>query len=134
MTEDIDQLFELTRIIVLVLAGVLPNLVDQKTPVRNALSEEAINLVKTSLDALVDAAEVFPAVIRMDLYASILHIFTTILGTGVCQAEVVPRALPIFKRFIMIITKSGAGNDAELVVTQVRGCLANIIDILDNTK
>lgn len=36
-----------------------------------------MNLVKGSLDALVDAAEVFPAVIRMDLYASILHIFTS---------------------------------------------------------
>lgn len=30
LTEDIDQLFELTRIIVLVLAGILPNLVDAK--------------------------------------------------------------------------------------------------------
>lgn len=46
--------------------------------VRHQLSEEAVNLVKVSLDALVDAAEVFPAVIRMDLYASILHIFTSI--------------------------------------------------------
>lgn len=32
LTEHIDQLFELTRIIVLVLAGTLPNLVDAKTP------------------------------------------------------------------------------------------------------
>lgn len=30
LTEDIDQLFELTRLIVLVLAGLLPNLVDSK--------------------------------------------------------------------------------------------------------
>ncbi|KAI5804071.1 armadillo-type protein [Peziza echinospora] len=134
LTEDIDQLFELTRIIVLVLAGVLPNLVDAKTPVRNALSEEATNLVRVSLDALVDAAEVFPSVIRMDLYACILHIFTTILGTGVCQAEIVPRALPIFKRFITIITKSGSGNDVDLVVNQVRGCLGNIVNILSNAR
>jgi hypothetical protein len=77
LTEDIDQLFELTRLIVLVLAGLLPNLVDSKTTVRHQLSEEAVNVVTVSLDALVDAAEVFPAVIRMDLYASILHIFTS---------------------------------------------------------
>ena len=32
LTEHIDQLFELTRIIVLVLAGTLPNLIDAKTP------------------------------------------------------------------------------------------------------
>jgi hypothetical protein len=77
LTEDIDQLFELTRLIVLVLAGLLPNLVDPKTMVRQQLSEEGVNLIKVSLDALVDAAEVFPVVIRMDLYASILHIFTS---------------------------------------------------------
>jgi len=98
LTEDIDQLFELTRLMVLVLARLLPNVVDKKTMgmntnrlflllnvavltssylVRHHLSEEAANLVRISLDALVHAAEVFPAVIRMDLYASILHIFTS---------------------------------------------------------
>lgn len=77
LTEDIDQMFELTRLIVLVLAGLLPNLVDSKTMVRQQLSEEAVNLIRISLDALVDAAEVFPAVIRMDLHASILHVFTS---------------------------------------------------------
>jgi hypothetical protein len=77
LTEEIDQLFELTRLIVLVLANVLPNLVDPKTMIRQQLSDDATNLIRQSLDALVDAAEVFPAVIRMDLYASILHIFTS---------------------------------------------------------
>jgi len=131
--------------------------IDYDLTVRNALSEESINLIKVSLDALVDAAEVFPSVIRMDLYASILHIFTTLLGTTICQADVVPRSLPIFKRFITIITKSDGtiitkpsgttisksggtitkpsrGNNAELVVTQARGCLNNIVNILDNAK
>ncbi|KAI5803154.1 armadillo-type protein [Geopyxis carbonaria] len=134
LTEDIDQLFELTRLIVLVLAGMLPNLVDSKTMVRQQLSEEAVDLIRTSLDALVDAAEVFPAVIRMDLYASILHIFTTIFGTGVCQSEVIPRSLPIFKRFIQIITKNGNKNDAELVVMMVRSSLSSIMRVLDHAK
>ncbi|PUU78144.1 armadillo-type protein [Tuber borchii] len=134
LTEDIDQLFELTRLMVLVLARLLPNVVDKKTMVRHHLSEEAANLVRVSLDALVHAAEVFPAVIRMDLYASILHIFTSIFGTGVCQTEVVPRSLPIFKRFIRIITNSSGGNDSEMVVMQVRSCLSSILQILDNAK
>lgn len=77
LTEDIDQLFELTRLIVLVLAGLMPNLVDKDSKVRPELTEDAVNLIRTSVDALVDAAEVFPAVIRLDLYASILHIFTS---------------------------------------------------------
>ncbi|KAL7269608.1 hypothetical protein RUND412_007710 [Rhizina undulata] len=134
LTDDIDQLFELTRLIVLVLAGLLPNMVEAKTPVRTQLSEEAVNLIKVSLDALVAAAEVFPGVIKMDLYASILHIFTTIFGTNVCQEEVVPRSLPIFKRFIQSITKNARGNDEELVVTQIRSCLHSILRVLDHAK
>lgn len=78
LTEDIDQLFELTRLIVLVLAGLMPNLVDKESKRRPHLTEDSVELIRTSVDALVDAAEVFPAVIRLDLYASILHIFTSI--------------------------------------------------------
>lgn len=134
ITEDIDQLFELTRIIVLVLAGLLPNLTDPKKVARHQFSEETTELIRASLDALVDAAEVFPAVIRMDLYASILHIFVTIFGTGVCQDEVVPRSLATFKRFIAGLTKSGRGADHQVVVVEIRGCLNGILDILENAK
>lgn len=84
ITEEIDQLFELTRLIVLVLAGLLPNLVNIKNIVRSPLGDEAVDLISASLYALVDAAEVFPAVIRIDLYASILHIFTSILLYAPC--------------------------------------------------
>ncbi|KAI5820055.1 armadillo-type protein [Pyronema omphalodes] len=133
LTEEIDQLFELTRLIVLVLANILPNLVDPKTMVRSQLSEDAVNLIKISLDALVDAAEVFPAVIRMDLYASILHVFTTIFGTTTCAPLVVPRALPTFKRFITIITTS-TSTDTDLVIMQCRSTLSSIMRILDHAR
>lgn len=45
-----------------------------------------------------------------------------------------PRSLPIFKRFIRIITNSSGGNDSEMVVMQVRSCLSSILQILDNAK
>ena len=45
LTEDVDQLFELTRIMVLVLAGILPNLVDAKTPGEFPLCGESEALV-----------------------------------------------------------------------------------------
>jgi HEAT repeat-containing protein 5 len=73
--EDVDQLFELTRLIVLVLTNLLPNLGETKKTMRHELNEEAVDLIRASLDALVDAAEVFPAVIKTDLYACIFHIF-----------------------------------------------------------
>lgn len=61
--------------------------------VRHPLSEEAATLVKVSLDALVHAAEVFPAVIRMDLYASILHIFTSKSLIMLCLSRMLTRGL-----------------------------------------
>ena len=105
LSDDIEQLFELTRIIVLVLAGVLPNLGEKPTSIRNQLPDDAVNLVYVALSSLVDAADVFPTIIRTDLHSCIIHIFTTILGTGVCQALVVPRILPIFKRFIQNLSE-----------------------------
>ena len=46
-----------------------------KLPARHQMNDEAISLIRLSLDALVDAAEVFPSVIKTDLHACIFHIF-----------------------------------------------------------
>ncbi|KAI9718905.1 MAG: hypothetical protein M1812_003789 [Candelaria pacifica] len=128
LSDDIDQLFELTRIIVLILAGLLPNLTESKLEAsQQPLSNEAVTLIQASLDALIDAAEVFPAVIRTDLHACIIHIFATILGTPAYQAAVVPQALPISKRFIFSITNP---DPDPTVVIQIRGCLKRYLSIL----
>jgi hypothetical protein len=130
--DDIQQLFELTRIIALVLVGVLPNLGEKPSAVRHQLSDEAVSLVVLALEALVDAADVFPSVIRSDLHAGILHIFTTILGTGACQASVVPKALPIFKRFIASIAEEVDDNPTSS--EQLRNCLYKFRAILANAQ
>ncbi|OQN95971.1 hypothetical protein B0A48_17914 [Cryoendolithus antarcticus] len=103
LSDDIEQLFELTRIIVLVISGLVPGLSDNPVSVRLESSDEADALVRTSMQALVDVSEVFPSIIRTDLHATILHIFVTICGTGSCQAAVVPQTLPILRRFIVSI-------------------------------
>ncbi|KAG0648488.1 Pof6 interactor 1 [Hyphodiscus hymeniophilus] len=127
LSEDVEQLFELTRIIVLVLAGLLPNLVEQKQPARHQLTDEAISLIRISLNALVDAAEVFPTVIKTDLHACIIHIFATILSTPICQAVVVPQSLAILKRFITNISTSKKNKNEDIV--QVKGCLRRFLSI-----
>jgi hypothetical protein len=132
LSDDIDQLFELTRIIVLVLAGLIPNLTDDKSRVRYELNDEAVSLLTLSLSALVDAAAVFPTVIETDLHACIIHIFTTILATPSCQAVVVPQALPILKRFISSI--ASATNPRKETVTQLRTALARFIGILKHSQ
>ena len=128
LSDDIEQLFELTRIVVLVLAGVLPNLAEDAPGARHQLSEEAVSLIRHSLETLVDASNIFPSIIKTDLHACIIHIFATILGTGRCQETVVPQALPIFRRFIQSITLDASDDSA--VADQVRGCLQRFLSIL----
>ncbi|TVY62842.1 Pof6 interactor protein, partial [Lachnellula suecica] len=136
LSEDIEQLFELTRIIVLVLAGLLPNLIEPKQPARHQLTDEAVILVRLSLNALVDAAEVFPSIIKTDLHACIIHIFATILGTASCQAVVVPQSLPILKRFITSISGSRKGKreEQDTNLSQVQGCLKRFLSIYLNAQ
>ncbi|KAF3935548.1 hypothetical protein ABW19_dt0202399 [Dactylella cylindrospora] len=135
LSDDINQMFELTRLVTLVIANQLPNLVDPSKTVRGPLSDETVNVIRASLDALVDTAEVFPAVIRMDLYACILHIFSTVFGTGACQIAVVPKALPIFKRFIQMITRKQSVIDPEDgLVIQLRVALTQLLNVAENAS
>lgn len=130
LTEDIEQLFELTRIIVLVLSGLLPSLGGGEQPVRHQMTEEAVLLVGTSLDALVDAAEAFPSIIKTDLHACIVHIFATILSTQTrsCQELIVPQALPTLKRFVAGVGAKGGG-DAKRTDVQMQGCLRRFLTV-----
>lgn len=130
LSDDIDQLFELTRIIVLVLAGIIPGLAESNRPTRAEISDEAVALARLSLDALVDSAEVFPSIIKADLHACIFHIFVTILSTGPCQMTLAPQALPIFRRFLLSITSSGKTETHK----QVRSTLARFLIILKNAQ
>ncbi|KAJ5109870.1 hypothetical protein N7532_002515 [Penicillium argentinense] len=132
LSDDIEQLFELTRSIILVLAGMLPNL-RESTPLArfNVSSDDSLTLIRLALKSLVDVASVFPSIIRNDLHACILHIFTTILATGICQAQVVPQALPIFRQFVHSITHSSeVPEDHDVIAFQVRGCLTRFLTIL----
>ncbi|RAH63379.1 HEAT repeat protein [Aspergillus piperis CBS 112811] len=136
LSDDIEQLFELTRSIILVLAGLLPNL-RESTPLArfNVGSDDALSLIRLALSSLVNVASIFPSIIRNDLNACILHIFSTILATGLCQAEVVPQALPTFKHFISSVANSPEVSPEHpenlgVVSRQLRGCLTRFLTTL----
>ena len=131
LNDDIEQLFELTRIIVLVLASVLPTLAEHTLQTRIQLSDEAVSLIRGSLEALVDASDIFPSIIQTDLHASILHIFATILGTGTCQADVVPQALPILRRFLQTLApQPPTSHPSSTITAQLLGFHHRILSIL----
>lgn len=125
LSDDIDQLFELTRVIVLVLSGYIPNLSDTPTPTRSTLSSETVTLLILGLNALVDSASVFPSVIKADLHACILHIFSSILIAPACQESLVPNALPIFRRFVVSLTRTAMSTETTSQLrTMLRGVTA----------
>nr|POE53323.1 pof6 interactor protein 1 [Quercus suber] len=130
LSDDIEQLFELTRIIVLVIANLVPGLSDSPVPARLENSEEATSLVRIALQALVDVSDVFPAIIKTDLHATILHIFVTVLATDSCQASVVSQALPIFRRFISNIVN---GDHSE-TQAQIRNALVRMLIVLKTAQ
>lgn len=136
LSEDIDQLFELTRIIVLVLSGLLPNLSEGNQPIRHQVNEEAIILIRNSLNALVDAAEVFPSIIKTDLHACIIHIFATILATPSCQELIVPQSLAILKRFVASMPGSAKGgvDDSLPPQAQIQSCLRRFLSVYMNAQ
>ncbi|KPI41616.1 Pof6 interactor protein 1 [Cyphellophora attinorum] len=122
LSDDIEQLFELTRIMVLVLPGLIPTLEDPPGQAIRKLQAENISLVQSSFSALVEVAEVFPAIIRADLHACIFYCYCTMLATGICQEEVMPALLSSFRDFLQIVTKPGQKASAL-----VRGCLSQIL-------
>ncbi|SPO02739.1 related to rat omega-conotoxin-sensitive calcium channel alpha-1 subunit rbB-I [Cephalotrichum gorgonifer] len=131
LSEDIEQLFELTRIIVLVLSGLLPTLGEGNQPARHQMTDEAVLLVGSSLDALVDAAEAFPSVIKTDLHACIVHIFSTILATQTqaCQELIVPQALPTLKRFVAGVASRSRASGVGGADVQLQGCLRRFMAV-----
>lgn len=133
LSDDIEQLFELSRIIVLAIAGLVPGLAETGRPVQADSTEEIVTLTTLALDALVDAAEAFPAVIKGDLHACIFHLFTTILASGSSQTTVVPQALPILKRFITSISAKPP-EDTAAVQQQLSNTLGRFMSILRHAQ
>jgi HEAT repeat-containing protein 5 len=126
LSDDIEQLFELTRIMILVMTGMIATLEDPPGSAVRRLPPESVALVQMAFEALVEVSEVFPSVIRTDLHACVLHCYCTILATGVCQGEVVPSLLPLFRSFLQSITEKAGEVTGQLI----RGCLHQMLVVL----
>ncbi|CRJ98312.1 hypothetical protein BN1723_008676 [Verticillium longisporum] len=101
------------------------------------MTEEAILLIRSALNALVDAAEVFPSIIKTDLHACIIHIFATTLAAPSCQEVIVAQSLPTLKRFITSVSGSRKPvNEGEASATdvQLQGCLRRFLSIYLNAQ
>lgn len=81
LSENVDQLFELVRVAMLVLTTLFPYLADSQQPGPSFSGNEIkyVQLARSALDYLVDMAQVFPHIIRVDLYSCLLYVFGKIL-------------------------------------------------------
>ncbi|KAI5296534.1 hypothetical protein KEM52_000717 [Ascosphaera acerosa] len=134
LREDVEQLFELARTIMLVVSGLLPGLGGEASHVaRSPGREDASDLITFALDSLINVVAIFPAVIRSDLCACVLFIFMVLLRTGAFQKDAVPRALPILRRFLQgMIRQLNFQKKDELRATslQMRGLLQSLLTVM----
>lgn len=103
---------------------------------RHSLTDESTTLINHALAALVDAAGVFPSIIRTDLHACLLQIFVTILSTPSTQSLVVPQVLPIFRRFVASLSASYNPDHPmqEETQAQLRSTLDRFLLIVKNAQ
>lgn len=94
------------------------------------LPDNAVALIVLALEALVDVAAVFPVIIRSDLHACILHIFSSVLSSAACQETLVPNALPILRRFF-----NGMVQDQQHdTYSQLRSALVRFMTVLKTAQ
>jgi hypothetical protein len=130
LSDDIDQLFELTRLIILVITGLIPSPPAAPRP----LTDEAVALASSSLTALVDCAAVFPPIIESDLHACLGHIFCSILASPAAQASLVPQTLPIIRRFYSSLVPSPDQPVSEVTTGLFRASLSRFLHILRRSQ
>ena len=115
----------------LVISRHVPGLSETSMPSNAGMTAESVTLVALALTSLVDSASVFPTIIKADLHACILHIFSSILIAPTCQESLVPNALPIFRRFIIALTHDARSTET---VSQLRTMLRGVTAVVKNAQ
>lgn len=117
--ESVDDLFELFRLCVLPLRALFPSLTDVPGHPPSVINEpEYLDLIKLSLDSLVDIVQVFREVIQNDLYVCLLYIFEKISEIPSTQEKVVPHIFSSYKRLLEVMDNAARGSeDSHKLVT-----------------
>jgi HEAT repeat-containing protein 5 len=137
ISESVEQLFELFRIVMLGLTTALPFLSD--TPVFTSqlqLDNRKLSFIKVCLENLVEMISVFPRIIQVDLFACNLYVFSRILEDDSIQKTVVPLCLAPQKRLLefMIKTRSEAIGYQETIDQEISTAFSHAITLLTSWK
>ncbi|KAA8911182.1 hypothetical protein TRICI_003904 [Trichomonascus ciferrii] len=134
ITEGIEQLFELFRVVMLSLTNIFPFLADSDKPIPRHVTEDAahLTLIRSCLNNLVSMIGVFPNIIKVDLYSCLLYVFGRLLEDEQCQKNIVPYSLGVQKKLLNMMVKTHSiSKDASNVIEQaVIMSVCHIISLL----
>ena len=131
LSTEIEQLGELTRVIFLVTTSLVPITVGPSSSPRRAPGDEAVAVVEVALNVAIDVAEIYPAVIKADLFSCLANVFCSIITTDVCQTNLTPQAFPVFKRFVQSVTSAG---DIPRATELVQSCLRQVLSLFTSVQ
>lgn len=128
LSERVDQLFELVRVVMILITNHLPFLTDlpiSTTAIQNLSKPVYISLVQDALNNLVGMVEVFPTVIRVDLYACLLFVFGKILEkTSVIGGTISKVSLASFKVFLTNMVETRNSTNNQQYMDSIDQCIA----------
>ncbi|EPY49285.1 Pof6 interacting protein Sip1 [Schizosaccharomyces cryophilus OY26] len=77
VSEGVEQLFDLVKILILALTVRLPGL--RSNSVYSAGNEKSSHFIILCFDSFLELANIFPTIVRVDLFATALHVYEVIL-------------------------------------------------------
>ncbi|CAN6648448.1 AP-1 accessory protein Laa1p [Trichomonascus vanleenenianus] len=136
LSESVEHLFELFRVVMLCLTNIFPFLAnsDRPTPIAETADRDYLVLIKTCLDSLVSMIEVFPNIIKVDLYSCLLYVFGRFLEDEdeSCQKTVVPHTLVVQRKLLMSMmqTRKTCTESASIIELAITTSVHHIVDML----
>lgn len=122
VTESVDQLFELFRVVMLALTNLCPFLTNTENNggknvhvAKLSRSKNGLFVIKKCLDSLVEMIEMFPNIIKVDLYACLLYTIGQFVENDheIYQKMIMPFVLVIEKRLLERIVKTHKDNKQQ---------------------
>lgn len=133
ITESVDQLFELFRVVMLCLTNIFPFLANsEQRPKLINENPTMLTLIRTCLGSLVSMIESFPNIIKVDLYACLLYVFGLLLEEPQCQKSVVSYSLVVEKKLLqsMMKTRSAYQSEDKAIDRAIITAMSHIVGLL----
>ncbi|KAK7205186.1 armadillo-type protein [Myxozyma melibiosi] len=133
MSDGTDQMFDLLRAVISILAQIHPA-ISESGDFARPLTDDAVNVTRVAMDAAKDMVEAFSFDVRIDLYATYLHMVGCLIEAPECQETAVPAILPSLKQMLRNVVKSTHEADHDAygqIVQETRSFIALFTTVLD---